>query len=334
VLEKHPSTCSMTRAPRKRSKNSHDASSDDESYSDHQLNFYDFTLKSEGTDRDAFHAFLEGICKKYVYQLEAGELSGYEHYQGRISLHKKKRVGEVITQYKWPGIHWSPTSTQGTKTFSYVMKQDTRIAGPWSDTDPKPMRVARQVTDFRQKPMYPWQASVVELCKQWNSRNIICIYDDKGCNGKTSLRLHLMTAGLARSIPFCNDYRDVMRMVMCMPRNGCYFIDLPRALGKDKLYQMWSACESIKDGYIYEDRYSFRDEIIDSPQLIITTNCVPNTDLLTRDRWDIYTINDQKELIKYTPVYKERYGETQVQTQHGGEQAAQAGGQEEVRVEA
>lgn len=317
---------------KKRQRVASDSESEEE-FSEKQLYFYDFTLRASGIGLDAIRNFIKGISKKWVFQLERGEgETEYEHYQGRISLFKRKRMGEVITQYKFPPIHWSATSTQGSRTFSYVMKEDTRIAGPWADTDPEPYPLTKQVKKFRENEMYPWQKTLVEMIQGWDDRRIICIYDADGCNGKTALRLHLMTAGLARSIPFCNDYRDIMRMVYDMPRSECYFIDLPRALGKDKLFQMWSACESIKDGHIFEDRYHFRDTLIDAPQLVVTTNCCPSRDLLTRDRWVIYCINDKKELKKYVPTYKEKDGETEVPGQVSGSEATQDG-QTSVRVE-
>jgi len=258
-----------------------------------QCYFFDFTLKSENIDRQHLHTFLEGIAKKFVYQLEEGS-SGYHHYQGRISLFNKKRIGEVITHHPYPGIHWSMTSTEGSKTMSYVMKKDGRIEGPWSDQDPKPIYIPRQIREFESLEPYPWQKQVTEIASTYDTRTINVIYDKDGNNGKTTFRMHLQVHALARSIPFCNDYKDVLRMVMDLPTSKCYFFDLPRAITKEKLFQFWSAIETIKDGYAYDDRYSFKEKFFDSPQVFVITNSPPDCQLMSRDRWCIWKIVDHK----------------------------------------
>jgi len=262
-----------------------------------QLNFFDFTLKAENIDRVHFQKYLDGIAKKYVYQLEEGS-SGYIHYQGRISTFNKKRLGELITQHPYEPISWSMTSKNGTKSFSYVMKEDGRLDGPWADTDPKPMYVPRQIREFEEHQKYPWQDHVAQLATQYDTRSINVIYDASGNNGKTTFRMYLQVHGLARSIPFCNDYKDVLRMVMDLPTAKCYFFDLPRAITKEKLFQFWSAIETIKDGYAYDDRYTFKEKYFDSPQIFVISNSVPDCGMMSRDRWVVWTIED-KMLKKY-----------------------------------
>ncbi len=88
-------------------------------------------------------------------------------------------------------------------------------------------------------------------------------------------------------VPFANDYRDIMRMVMDAPIKRCFLIDIPKALKKDKLFQMWAAIESIKDGYAYDDRYKFRESYFDCPQVFVFTNTLPDPAMLTQDRWKI-----------------------------------------------
>jgi hypothetical protein len=48
---------------------------------------YDFRCNSDiFSEYDDLHKFLDTKAKKWVFQLEKGEQTGYEHYQGRISL--------------------------------------------------------------------------------------------------------------------------------------------------------------------------------------------------------------------------------------------------------
>ena len=66
---------------------------------------YDFTLKSEGISSDDVKVFLKGWAKAWTFQKERGD-EGYEHYQGRLSLIKKRRLPELIkavqAKSEWP----------------------------------------------------------------------------------------------------------------------------------------------------------------------------------------------------------------------------------------
>ena len=74
--------------------------------------------------------------KKWIFQLERGEESGTLHYQGYIQLKEKTRprcwASSLHAQYH--GISARPSSTNGRDALkNYVMKEDTRVDGPWCD---------------------------------------------------------------------------------------------------------------------------------------------------------------------------------------------------------
>ena len=104
--------------------------------------------------------------------------------------------------------------------------------------------------------------------------------------------------GKAKSPPFCNDFRDLMRMVCDMDETNCYLIDMPRAVSKDKLFQLYGAIEKIKDGYAYDDRYRFTEKYFNPPVVWVFTNRCPDLGLLSLDRWKLWTIEND-ELIPY-----------------------------------
>jgi len=92
---------------------------------------------------------------------------------------------------------------------------------------------------------------------------------------------------------------------------------------KEKLYDFYSGIESLKNGYMYDKRYQFKDRWIDRPQIIIFSNMMPDFSMLSQDRWKVWQII-QKELT----VYKS----TKVSPQDGV-QTQVSGGQEEDMVE-
>lgn len=96
---------------------------------------WDWTLKAEGNDDEVISCLRE-VAKDWKFQLEKAE-GGYLHYQGRLSLFKKKRkcelvklVQETVMSVAWFGI----TSNNGSMS-NYMCKLDTRVRGPWSSDD-------------------------------------------------------------------------------------------------------------------------------------------------------------------------------------------------------
>lgn len=260
---------------------------------DSQLFVFEFTLAADDWTPMSVKSGLKGWAKKFIFQLEEGD-SGYRHFQGRISLFKKRRLHEIrpLLQEIFPKISLRPTVKEETKLFyeGYSQKCDTRLEGPFRDDDPEPAYIPRQIREIT--TLRAWQASIIELSKVWDTRTIHVIYDPVGNNGKSILTTYMGVHQLARTLPFVNDYKDIMRMVMDMPTSPAYIIDMPRAINKEKLFQMYAGIETVKSGYAYDDRYSFKDKYFDCPQIFVFTNTIPDYSLLSADRWKVWTIED------------------------------------------
>lgn len=254
---------------------------------------WDFTAPADKIDL----AELKKLCKEYakawVFQLEEGAETKYKHYQGRVSLKVKSRA---VRYGKENGIHWSPTSTENKANDFYVMKEDTRINGPWSDKD-KEVYIPRQVRKI--KELYPWQEYIIKDRFNWDTRTINIIFDKEGNKGKTTLKTYIGCHEIGRAIPFSNDFRDIMRMVMDTEKKSLYIIDIPRALKKDQLFQFFAGVEEIKNGYAFDDRYKFREEYFDCPNIWLFMNIIPERDYLSKDRWKVWEINPDFELVPY-----------------------------------
>jgi len=261
-----------------------------------QIFTYDFTLPQDSfKHNDIIDSLYPMYIKKYSFQLEKSD-SGYIHFQGRFSLLKKRRPNEAITLFKplFEKIHLSPSSTNSLKECFYVLKADTRIDGPWCDTDEK-IYIPRQIREIQE--LRPWQSQLIDKSKVWNTRNIDIVIDNNGNIGKSTLATYLGVHKLGRVIPYCNDYKDLLRMTYDMPVTSCYIIDMPRAISKDKLYQFYSAIETIKSGYCYDDRYSFKERYFDCPNIWVFTNTIPDETLLSKDRWRFWEIQNNSLIM-------------------------------------
>lgn len=282
-------------------------------HSSNPLTMYDLTIGEQYGDSNDIGTITPNdickwmftYCKRWCFQLERGAETGYRHYQCRISLISKKRVvnmKEFLNSTGLPRAHFSPTSNPSFYSGNefYVMKEDTKIEGPWSDRitvneSDIPSRLQSSTPAWR-----PWQQHVIDICHEVpDDRTINVIFCKDGKKGKTFLSMWMKAHKRAQRIPPQKEARDIMRLVMCLPITKVYFIDLPRASSTQIQKAMYSAIEEIKNGYCYDDRYAFKDKMFDPPHVWVFTNVLPDKSLLSEDRWAFWTISDAQHLIPY-----------------------------------
>jgi len=273
---------------------------------------YEFRMNAEDTDVAQVRALLKGIAKKYVFQEENSD-TGYHHYQGRMSLIKKRRKGELLKLFETLGRsapnYLEPTATCNfTDEAFYCQKEDTRIAGPFTDKDEKKeVYIPRQYRGLVEK-LYPFQKVIFDSCDIFEPRIINLIYDPLGCAGKSTVAAICELYGRAIDMPPVNDADKLIQSAcdICVARQirdpSPVFIDLPRAMNKDRLNGIYTAIEQIKKGKLYDLRYTYKDWWIDSPQIWVFSNIEPDLSMLSKDRWRIWSISKEKELIKYSEL--------------------------------
>ncbi len=248
----------------------------DEDYLDCQVTFTDVIIE------------LNKICKKYTFQKERGEQMGYTHFQGRISLKKKIRKEQMFKWQPWKThCHFSVTSSASHKDNDYVLKEDTRVGGPWEG----PSESTFIPNHVKNLTLRCWQQSILDISQIYEPRKINIVYDNKGNIGKSILSMYMRCHGFARLIPgTVQDAKDICQIVCCMPVSKCYIIDMPRALPKFKLNGLYAAIESLKNGHVYDIRYKYTEKIFNPPNVIVFTNELPDPAMLSEDRWDVWEV--------------------------------------------
>lgn len=271
---------------------------------DNALATWDFRGNAEGFTYQQVKNALSAVAKHYCFQLEMSD-GGYLHFQGRMSLIKKRRSSEkhIILKLfnEWCPNYLAPTTIDCKGDLFYVMKTDTREAGPWTDKDEETY-IPRH---YRNITLYPYQQEILDSAKEFNDRTINLIVDKRGSNGKSTVAslAELMYGGI--DMPPLNDFKEIIALAcnICMDRKlrdpKIMFFDMPRAIRKDQLYGFFSAIEQIKKGKLYDCRYHYKCWWIDSPVIWVFTNTFPDLSLLSMDRWIIWDIRDGK-LVKYT----------------------------------
>lgn len=265
---------------------------------DSPIAVWDITIPQKNWTVEQLHELFHDKCKKYAFQLEKGEQTDYMHYQCRISLHKKVRLSGLLKMFEKIG-HFSPTSNEGSKGTFYVMKDQTRVDGPWTDKnyDP-PRRQLKTVTKMLANGLYPWQQSLIDITKEYDDRTIHIVIDHNGNTGKSSLCKMMWQLKIGQPIPPMQTAEDIVQFVKSLPINKLYLIDMPRAMKKNKLYGLYSGIETIKNGMLYDKRYKGQFEYIDEPNIIVFTNSPPKMKYLSHDRWNLWTVKD-KHLVEY-----------------------------------
>lgn len=260
---------------------------------------YDFRYTAGDLTHEQITEFLTGIAKKFCFQKEKGD-TGYIHYQGRLSLIKKRRKMEALKLFKVPPQYFEPTTNPEFVSGDcfYQFKEDTRIEGPWKDTDV--VRVlTHQLSIFNKFSLYPYQEALLKKASEFCMRTIDLVYDPTGNIGKSIFSEYLEYSGIAEEIPPYRLMDDIFAWVALRPIKRCYLIDMPRGMKKDKLGDFYSGVEVIKNGVAYDKRYAAKKVRFDRPRIFVFTNGLPEFSLMSKDRWNVWTINENHELVKY-----------------------------------
>lgn len=271
---------------------------------------WDFRANEEYYDIGALKKWLRENAKYWVFQLEQGD-GGYKHWQGRFSLRKKRYRPELLKLFNETGLKepnfWQPTikDEAKSKSFSYVLKADTRLLGPFKDTDPSEQPTADYIpSHLRNLTLKEWQQFVIDSKKKRNLRKINLIFDPVGNRGKSVVAsvAELYHGGI--DMPPINDFKEMVALLcnICMDTNvrdpGLIFIDMPRAQRKDQLFGLYSAIEQIKKGKLYDTRHHYKCWWIEVPEIWVFSNTLPDMEYLSFDRWKLWEFTpDGEQLI-------------------------------------
>lgn len=262
---------------------------------------YDFRGNKDYYTKESLIKWLSANCKKWVFQLEESD-GGYIHWQGRFSLIKKRQKHIVKKMFKdipLPNYLEPTTTDEHRKEFFYAMKEDTRIEGPYKDSNEEAdnIYIPRQ---YRDKILYPWQNQIIESAEIFDDRTINLIVDPYGNLGKSTIAAIAELKYKGIDMPPLNDYKELIALAcnICMDRNirdpKIIFFDMPRAVRKDQLYGLYAAIEQIKKGKLYDCRHHYKCWWIDSPQIWVFTNTMPEMSMLSSDRWKMWKISETK----------------------------------------
>ncbi len=235
---------------------------------------------------------LDTIGKDYVYQLEKCPSTGNPHYQIFVKLKKKQRSRElckILNSMSLKGATVSPARDTEALT-SYAMKNDTRLAGPWSN---KPIYMGEDLITINQ--MYCWQKAILaHIGKKPDDRKIEWYYDPVGGKGKSSLSKYLyfhhdiitLTIGKAS---------DILNLVYKMQGRKMYIFDISRTVTAGVMTEIYAAMEAVKNGYFVNTKYDTGVCCMARPHVVVFSNMLPKLSALSSDRWDIINLSQMSQ---------------------------------------
>lgn len=267
------------------------------------LRMYDITVKEEGRTYVSLIDLFTKYCKRWVFQLEQGEETGYRHFQCRISFGTPKRVK---TAERWFTDNFGEGQGRITPTCRavhaegnefYVTKDETRIEGPWANTDGEKAYIQKR---FRGEITFrKWQLKFMELIAEGaDDRSINILLEEIGNIGKTWICMYLAQHGLGTYVPALDNMKEIMAFILAKPKVGVYLIDLPRAETHKELKAMFAAIETIKNGWAFDMRYKWREDFFEPPHIWVFTNNRPAAGVLSADKVKVWEVKNDTLMRK------------------------------------
>lgn len=266
------------------------------------------------------------LCKKAVYQLEHTEVvdnapeAGAEgptlthhnyHYQMHFNLKERQRPGQLAKAlHVWcPGANCKPAHSPKAHE-RYCGKCLTRVAGPWdhegSIVEQEVPYDGSDLPPIASNP-YPWQGHILtEFQRPADDRDINWFYDPVGATGKSKFCKYLCFHRKA-CVMSQGKAADLAHFVTSQPIRTAYVFDLtrshPQDIGKSDLY---ASLESVKNGYVVNTKYLTGYKLFKAPHVWVFANHLPNFAAMSADRWQVWTVSDNKEFVRWQKPPEEK----------------------------
>lgn len=241
--------------------------------------WYDGTAPKSRCDLDLLIELSDKYADEWCIGIETGA-DGYEHFQCRWRFKVGKELATVRNQFA-PAcdcIHFSGTHV---RDFEYCKKGGNYICS-WD----------KAIRKFAFIELWQWQEQAQSYLNQQDDRKILVIVDEQGCRGKSAFGKYLEATHQADVCPVTDgEASNYLEYCLNHPSKG-YVFDIPRADSIKSKKAMWRAIESIKNGCLYDRRYTSRKQWIEPPKIIVFANEEPPYETLSMDRWVVCTIDE------------------------------------------
>lgn len=212
---------------------------------------------------------------KHVFQFEKGTENERLHCHCYIYFYNAvnfKWLKDTFTNGQIEQVRSIPNAIK------YCSKDETRVDGPYcfGITLPKKLKLIEELRDFQQ--------DIIDEIDFDDDRTINWYWDTDGGIGKTALAKYICTkynaiylGGKANDCKYAVSQwknKDDLIVIFGFPREA-------------ENYVSYRALEEIKDGIFFCNKYESEMVIMNSPHIIVLANFEPDTETLSKDRWNI-----------------------------------------------
>lgn len=228
------------------------------------------TLPWTGQAKRMIYLYIErNDIHDWVIGYEVGR-DGYRHIHVRLN----GRDDFADVQRQFPNIHVERGTTMDTD----YEKKDGHFVSSEDSKDVLRCRFGR---------LRDHQDRIVKLLDRQSDRGILVWYDRTGSIGKSFTCRHLVERRRAYYVPPTVDNVKQIIQWVCSGYKGQKYliIDIPRSAKWNE--SLYTGLEAIKDGLVYDTRYSAKLRDIWGCKILVLTNSMPKIDKLSKDRWTI-----------------------------------------------
>lgn len=243
--------------------------------------------------------FFEEQFELYAFQMEEGEETLREHYQCVLKLKWSTRKQTLLNKVEkyFPGnvsaFQFEIMRGSWEEGVKYATKEETRIGVPVSNLPLYDGCDVRFLEDTTRR--YLWQTELLdELCiqnslhfKTADDRKIYWITDRQGNSGKSKFTKFMCLFGRnCVKVPF-GTATQMRSAIVAMGPQRCYFIDIPRTLGRDDdMHSVISLIEDLKNGFVVSSMYGKNQQLLmKPPHVVVFTNKDCPVATMSQDRW-------------------------------------------------
>lgn len=213
--------------------------------------------------------------KKWIIAKEKGK-NGLDHWQIRLTSSDPEFFEHMS---EW--CEWAHVEKAQTEDFTYERKEGRY----WTSDDTTEIRKCRfgRLREDQQR--------IIQDLLVQGDRSIDVFYDPVGNRGKSWLSVHLFETGQGLIVPRYSCTPEKLSAFICSAYRGEPFIiiDIPRASKPSTA--LYETMEEIKDGLVFDPRYSGRTRDIRGVKLAVFTNHKLKLENLSDDRWNLHGWN-------------------------------------------
>lgn len=205
---------------------------------------------------------------KWIIAKETGA-GGYEHWQ--VRLYTSASFDELKSAFPQAHIEKSTVwSDYERKEGNFVCSEDNN-----------------SILSVRYGILRNNQKKIIRAVMQQSDREVTVVFDERGNSGKSWLTRYLYERGIGYYVPptIGSSQGIIQYIASGYKQEPIIVIDIPRSSRWTS--QLYECIETIKDGLVYDTRYSAKMRDIFGVKVLIMTNSKPKLDALSKDRWTI-----------------------------------------------